>query len=277
MRTGDPVVRYRHAGFDLWLPLSHQLPYYRLWFPEYDLALGRLARAVAARHPEGSVVDIGANVGDSAAVIRSGCALPILCIEGDPRFFELLQRNAPALSPGVRLVQALVGDGAESAQVSLSASSGTARLVAGGETRLTSLQAILDREKLPEPVLVKIDTDGYDCRIVTANLALFERVHPTLFFEYDPAFYPPDFDAAGFFRGLANAGYDRLLVYENTGDFLLSLRLSDETALRDLHEHYRGRKSLRYADLCLFSEADEELADSFHESELAHFRAARGG
>ncbi|HEY2030290.1 MAG TPA: FkbM family methyltransferase [Myxococcales bacterium] len=275
VRTGDPLVRYRHAGFDLWLPLSHQLPYYRLWFPEYDLALGRLARAVAARHPEGSVVDIGANVGDSAAVIRSGCDLPLLCIEGDPRFFALLQRNAPALGADVRLVQALVGDGAESAQVSLSSSFGTARLVKGGEVRLESLQTILEREKLPTPGLVKIDTDGYDCRIVTANLTLLRRHKPVLFFEYDPAFYPHDFDALGFFRGLAAAEYDRLLVYENTGDFLLSLRLSDEAALRDLHEHYRGRKSLRYADLCLFSGADADLAASFHESELAHYRVAR--
>lgn len=277
VRARDPLVPYRHAGFTLWLPLSHQLPYYRLWFPEYDLALGRLAAAVAALHPAGSVVDIGANVGDSAAVIRSGCSLPLLCIEGDSRFFALLQRNAEALGPGVRLLQALVGDGAASAQVSLSSSLGTARLVPGGEARLESLEAILERERLANPVLVKIDTDGYDCRIVAANLALFARHHPTLFFEYDPAFYPEDFDALGFFRGLAQAGYDRLLVYENTGDFLLSLSLSDEDALRDLHEHYRARKSLRYADLCVFSRADAELARSFHESELAHYRAARAG
>jgi FkbM family methyltransferase len=277
--ASDPIVCYRHAGFDLLLPLSHQLPYYRLWFPEYDLALGRLAKAVAERYPQGSVVDIGANVGDSAAVVRAVCALPILCIEGEPRFFALLERNALRLGPAIHLARALVGDGSASAPASLTSRAGTARLVEGQvETRLESLESILAREPaLPPPALVKIDTDGFDCRIIESNGPLWERCKPTLFFEYDPAFYPASWDPQRMWDALVSIGYERLLAYENVGDFLVSLRLEDAATLRDLHEHFSGRRSLRYLDVCLFHARDRSLAASFHEGELAHFRGLRTG
>ena len=89
VRLGDPTVRYRVGAVELELPLSHELPFYQHDHPRYDRQLGAIAAELG-----GPVVDIGANVGDTAAAIRAESDVPILCVEGDPRFFALLERNA---------------------------------------------------------------------------------------------------------------------------------------------------------------------------------------
>ena len=87
---------------ELELPLSHELPFYQHDHPRYDRQLGAIAAELG-----GPVVDIGANVGDTAAAIRAESDVPILCVEGDPAFFALLERNARAIG-GVELERAFV-------------------------------------------------------------------------------------------------------------------------------------------------------------------------
>ena len=274
----DPLVTHRCGRFVIELPLSHRLPSYRWLFPDYDGALGRLAAAVWRHHPDSSVVDIGANVGDSAAIIRSSCPAPMLCVEGDARFFALLERNARALGPRIVLERTLVGAAAGTLAARLASRGGTARIVAAeGAPGLVvePLDAILARHpELPPPRLVKCDTDGFDLPIVEAGMPLWERLRPTLFFEYDPAFQSAT-DPRALWDALAGIGYDRILVWENTGDFLLSLGTGARDRLEEIHEFYRGRASLRYADLAVFHRDDGALADEVREGELRHFRSAR--
>jgi hypothetical protein len=40
-----------------------------------------------------AVVDVGANVGDTACIIKTAEEVPILCIEGDEYIFDFLQKN----------------------------------------------------------------------------------------------------------------------------------------------------------------------------------------
>ena len=230
VRLGDPLVRWPVAGIELLLPLSHELPFYRHDHPLYDRAVGRIAAEAG-----GPVVDIGANVGDTAAEIRSRSGVPILCVEGDDRFFALLQRNAPALAP-VELEHSFV-DAPALARVERSA--GTARVVEGGRpVRAKSLAHILEaHEAFAEPALVKIDTDGYDVPIVLANLELLERTKPVLFFEYDPHLGA----TPRVFEELRAIGYRRLDVYENTGEHVRSVDLPG-----DMHDG-----GARYADVCV--------------------------
>ena len=95
-------MRYRIGSVELELPLSHELPFYRHDHPRYDRQLGAIAAELG-----GPVVDVGANVGDTAAAIRAESGVPILCVEGDPRFFALLERNARMIG-GVELEHAFV-------------------------------------------------------------------------------------------------------------------------------------------------------------------------
>jgi FkbM family methyltransferase len=275
--TRDPTVLYDLVGFRLELPFSHELPYYRIVYPDYATNIARLARSVDEKYPGATVVDIGANVGDTAALIRSASTAPILCIEGDPVFFEILERNAARI-PGLHLAQVLVAGAATEVHAALTTGHGTGRVMTGGQStlRFEAVESILSRwSSLPAPKLIKIDTDGYDCEIISGSAAVWERLKPTLFFEYDPAFLPPTFDTNRFFGQLADVGYDRLFVYDNIGEFILSLPMAQRAAIEDLHYYYSGRGSARYADLAIFHRDDADLAERFRLSELAHFAQAR--
>src|ERR1043165_3157314 len=61
--------------------------------PGYGSQLGRLTSVVRQKHPKLGVVDIGANVGDTACIIKSAEDVPVLCIEGDEKSFAFLQKN----------------------------------------------------------------------------------------------------------------------------------------------------------------------------------------
>lgn len=238
--------------------------------------LARLAAAIADKYPVASIVDIGANVGDTAALVRSTSNAPVLCIEGDNRFFEFLRRNAGRI-PEVHLENTLVGAADQTVERTLITEGGTGRLTrrAGASTRLEALDTILHRwPSLVAPRLVKIDTDGFDCEIIAGAADTWSRLKPVLFFEYDPAYLATDFRPIPFFNILRDAGYGRALVYDNTGEFLISLGVDDAARLEDIHCFFSGRRHSRYADIAVFPTQDGDLAESFRRSELAYFAGA---
>ena len=235
VRLGDPTVLYRVGTIELELPLSHELPFYQHDHPRYDRQLGTIAAELG-----GPVVDVGANVGDSAAAIRAESEVPILCIEGDPKFFALLERNARRIGD-VELERAFVEGPARGR---LQRVAGTAHIVEGDEALASKpLAQILEgHPTFSRPALIKLDTDGMDIPILLANLALLEDLRPVLFFEYDPHIGA---DPAIFER-LREAGYRTADWYENTGEHVATVELPAH-----LHEDYVGHRGARYADVCV--------------------------
>jgi FkbM family methyltransferase len=246
IRLGDPSVRFDVGGTELFLPLSHELPFYRTDHPLYGEAVGRIAALLG-----GPVVDVGANVGDTAAIVRAHSDVPVLCVEGDDEFFGLLKRNTEQLGD-VELEHAFV-EAPRTGRVERGR--GTAR-VAPGVERLQSrpLAAILDdHPRFARPALLKLDTDGMDMSIVMANADLLGDLRPVLFFEYDPHLgAEPEV-----FATLCSKGYDRALVFENTGDYRESVELADRERLAALHREYTGHGGARYVDVCAMPEDTE--------------------
>jgi len=271
------LIEYRVGAFELLLPLDHALPRFQGAHPLYDTSLGRLAALVHRKYPQSSIVDVGANVGDTAALIRSSCPAPLLCIEGSARFFALLQINAQRLGERVILEHAMVGGEEGTTGATLRERAGTATLVRSTSktTWLVALDQILERHpELPAPKLVKIDTDGQDCPIVEGSMTLWDRVRPVLFFEYDPAFHE-DWSPLPMWNGLREAGYERVLVLENTGPYAHSLDLGDRAGLEDLHLAFSGHGGGRYADVAVFRGEDADLAGEFRLGELRAAMALR--
>ena len=271
LRVADPVVRYRVGSLELELPFSHQLPFHQRAHPAYDAAVGLLAGLVAAKYPQGTAIDIGANVGDTAALMRSACALPLLCIEGNETFLPFLRKNAAAMQ-GVEIEPSYLSDHTGSAAAEVSSGGGTARLTearAGGTVALSTLPDLLRRwPAFAHPALIKSDTDGFDCRILTASRPLLEAVTPVVYFEYDPSLGAPGSGGPAFFELLAACGFTRLLAWDNLGEYLVGLSLTDGRALEDLHDYAR-RRGDRFVDLAIFSARDEDLADAVRRHELA--------
>ena len=280
LRFGDPLVQWRLGPFALRLQLSHRLPSHFTYWPHYNRNLGRIAKVLYDCQPDLRAVDVGANVGDSVAVVRADAEFPVLCVEPDPRFFDLLKRNT-AQFRDVVLVQEYLGEGPAEVAGRLSLAGGTGHLEAGApqdETiQIRTLCDVLsEHPEFAGAKLVKIDTDGYDCKILRGAAPWLARSKPVLFFEYDPYFLSlQSDDGLSVFATLKQLGYSDLLIYDNVGKLISSERLDEDAALSRMHYEYcDGQRGGLYVDLCVFHGEDSELFAAALAAETEYFRAA---
>lgn len=277
----DPLVTYEMEGRKLVLPLSHDLPLIRKKHRDYSANLGRVGAAIAATRPDATAIDIGANVGDSVAILRRATNMPVLCVEGDPRFAAILRANLPALGSDIEIYEGFVGDATGTVPVTLRTGRGSGRLVSGPSGTVvatTSIESLLRAfPRFADPGLVKIDTDGFDIRILRGALPTLRQMtrKPVLFFEYDPALQQSSDDGLATLRDLQGAGYCKALVYDNVGDLMITADVADGSLWSELHAYFSGRGTAMYMDLCLFAGNDRDLFEVLRSSELAHFEATR--
>ena len=104
---------YKVGNHQILLPLNHLLDQYQAKWTRYDTVLGIVAQIVFEKYPESTAIDIGANVGDSAALINKYINIPILCIEGYPEFIPFLEYNAVQIG-NVQVAPYFIGNDGES-------------------------------------------------------------------------------------------------------------------------------------------------------------------
>ena len=276
----DPLVTYQIGQLPLRIRLSHQLPYYRRRFPQYSSNVGRIGAAMLEKYPDLSLIDIGANVGDTVAIVRELAHFPILCIEGSPAYLPLLRINVDHLAD-VEIEAGYVGGESGAVAASARTVDGTGYLAIGGSDQETILlrslyEIILRHPRFASSKLVKSDTDGMDCQILAGAADYLASMRPAIFFEYDPDLTArAGASAIRVFDVLKGAGYRQALVYENTGDLILLLDMEDNRLLADLDAFFSGHNGLRYADICAFHASDSDLALTLREKEFEFFRTLR--
>ncbi|HEY1832728.1 MAG TPA: FkbM family methyltransferase [Acidimicrobiales bacterium] len=241
------TVRRHVQGVDLYMPWSHRLPDFaraRSWYGQNLVAL-----AVALDHrgngPAGpmNVVDIGANIGDSAAQIIAQTNARVLCVEGDPYWAGYLHKNLDD-NPRAVLEEALLTPDEHSWGTSSPVrEKGTTRFVQDDSRQgaLPALSTRALRQKHPDfdrVRLIKSDTDGFDPVLVPAAAEAWRDSPPVLFFEFDPilANIAGDDEPGALWGKLAELGYSDLVIWDNTGDPLGQLpieRASEEGAFLD--------------------------------------------
>lgn len=269
----DPPVRYFLDNSEIQIPLSHQLPLIRCTYPNYATNIGKVAKVVKAKYPGLCMLDIGANVGDTVAIVRAFAFFPILCIDGDSRFFALLRSNTRAWE-AIDIVKVLIGDSSTAFAGSIRAAGGTAHLCQDDRSNesheMKTISELLDIfPAYASAKLIKLDTDGFDTRILKSQYELLGDLKPVLFFEYDPYFFEQmNDDGFLIFEGLRNVGYEIALVFENTGEFVMLVELRNEKLLEDLHQYYSHRYGTKYCDICVFHADDVELAWMIRSEEL---------
>src|SRR5262245_91240 len=92
-QASPPDKLHRIGDHEIMLTGQHELPLHQLHHKLYD----RFPISLGLSHRHGWVVDIGPNVGDSAAAFASGSPKQILCIEPVAHFYSLLEKNAARL------------------------------------------------------------------------------------------------------------------------------------------------------------------------------------
>ena len=259
------------------LPKGSQLNFYQRCFRRYDAALGDIATLLHAARPDLHAIDIGANVGDTAAVMRKQADIPVLCIEGDQRLLPVLRANCRQMGarvviepsfvgqPGMAVDVSRIGDAGRNASLVGAVVSGAAA-EAPGAARFASMRDIIARHPaFARAGLVKIDTEGFDFDIIRDAADFLADVRPVVFFEYAPSFRPDTPDAGpATLRQLAALGYRRFLYYDNFGNFLVSVAADDVEQCLDLHAYLAGNQRhgtvVHYFDICAFHERDLDLA-----------------
>lgn len=252
------------------LPRRHMLDWLRLNHQRYDMPLADVSGLVVRKYPGASMIDIGANVGDTAAFMTATDAVPILCVEGNPEYLPFLKRNLNAISKHSEIVSAYVGatDGAMAGRIM--ASHGTAKLVDGdGNVPTRSLPSILeDYPKFKQARLIKIDTDGQDAKIITGAIETLSAMKPVIFVEYYPLGAPEvATECREMLLALAAIGYSNFHVFDNFGNHMLRLPASQlDHHMRSLNAYVRStqkdlRPSLFYYDICAFPSDDTDLSD----------------
>ncbi|HXG27925.1 MAG TPA: FkbM family methyltransferase [Nevskiales bacterium] len=255
--------RLRCGNFEIEAPPEHILPQLQPTQPFRDLNIGIAAKYLGAKYPGATLVDVGANIGDTAAMMATHASNPLLLIEGSDYFFAYLQRNAARLPNETRLHNCLIGDG-KSLSGNLQYWGGTAYFVespgaAGIATRTLSEVAG------DTACFVKIDTDGFDFRIIAASLSWLARVQPGVLFENTIRKLQDLQDAEDTFARLADAGYAHYVVWDDTGLHMLSTSSLREIA--DLNRYlykiwsYDGRRSIYNYDVLCLSERDRDVYD----------------
>ena len=224
------------------------------------------------------MIDIGANVGDTATIVKSKADIPILCIEGEKNFIALLHRNTKNFQ-NIFIEESFVGD-ENFIKGNYIYSKGSGKIVESENQSgiyFKTLQQILsDYPEFLKSKLLKIDTDGFDCRIIKNEIGLLTETKPVIFFEYDPFLHNKSKDdGLSVFDLLLKAGYSTALFYENTGDYLLTTELDNKNLIADLHYYFSGRKTELYCDIAVFHKEDSDLANRLREIEIKYFSYIR--
>lgn len=267
----DPLIIYPIKGHQLKLPLSHALPLVLQYYPDYANNLARLAGCIHTKYPDLKIIDIGANIGDSVFIIRNKVSCPILCIEGDPVFFKILQTNT-ADCKDVVIRQVFIGDNDAIANKELVVVSGTAHFMdSSSSTEFKKLSSVLHEEsQFSQSKLLKIDTDGFDLAIIRGSIDFIELAKPILFFEYDPFFLKNQKeDGISIFSLLQTLGYHSIIIYDNFGRYLISLPLTETNQIADMHGYLLNRLGDYYYDICAVQTADLEIIQQLREIELS--------
>jgi FkbM family methyltransferase len=273
----DPLIDLSIGKKKIKVNLSHQLPEILKKFPEYNLNIGRLTSYIEHSISGLTVIDIGANVGDTVAFIRNYSNAPILCIDGDEHFITILKQNT-LKDNNVSICKAIVGKEDKTEKIKIKTEKGTGHIEASSTPiEIRTLDSILNQfPSFKSSKLLKTDTDGFDTWILRSCENYLRTIKPILFFEFDPHFIRSNHDDPfSFIDYLKGTGYKFLIFYTNIGDYLFGCSIDEKEIIDQLIHYYSGRRVEMFLDICAFQAVDETLFRKTMEKEVEHFQQVR--
>lgn len=274
------LINYKIGKFTIYIPILDQLPRYQKKYPNYLTNPGRIAMHIKEKYPNLTCINIGANVGDTVAILRNKAYFPILAVEPNDYFYEILKKNIKQFSD-VYIKKAFLSDSNKTIDGHMIREYGSATFVRTKEKGHTEIAKTLidilnEYLSFNNSKLVIIDTDGFDCKIIRGARDWLSEIKPVIFFEYDPCELSKQLDDGfSIFRTLSFLGYENLMIYSNIGEYICSVNIKNETLLKDIHEYFSGRNSYSYCDICVFSGEDLDLFNKIRLSEIEYFRCTR--
>jgi FkbM family methyltransferase len=261
-------------------PLEHRLDTYRAASPLYDRRLPLLSRLIAESRETASIIDVGANIGDTVALCRmAGCQAPFIAIEPSEQYFAFLEANRNALPEmfgNVRTLRAFIGRGNE--RLSILEHAGTARsrgieAAAGSTGENAPCTLSLDRVTDLDVSLIKVDTDGYDSEILSGSIEFLRRIRPVIWAEAEVNNAADVQSWSQLCADLAES-HPLICIFDNFGFLITSGAVRDKQAtLMDLLVYTRRQRTSRtknmpaptiyYVDVVFFPVSQTRVYESF--------------
>jgi FkbM family methyltransferase len=252
LRLPDKPVRRTIRGVEMTLPRRHGLPHFARPGSPYAANLVDLARLIADKEGTVCVLDVGANIGDSALFVLDQAPAFVVCVEPDPQWQDYLETNVGHLDNVVVEPSVLVApDAADISLQIVHQDVGTSQVQqtseGAGLPTITTDELLARHPQLADVRLVKSDTDGFDVMLVPALARTFLASKPVLFFEFDPRptrLATPDLEPNGIWQVLLDLGYESAVVWDNGGSLIgpaPTAELEERSAvLDDLTPEERG-------------------------------------
>ncbi|MEN9520867.1 MAG: hypothetical protein RLZZ381_3455, partial [Cyanobacteriota bacterium] len=267
--------QYKVARHTRFFPHNHKLEQYQNTWKLYDRILGIIAKYVFTKYPRTTAIDIGANVGDTAALIQEFQPIPTLCIEGNPEYFSFLKQNAQIIG-NIAIAYCFIGQDGETVDLEkIVSQNGTTSIIhAVGKSgqyisTMYSLGFVLENfSNFKNSKILKIDTDGLDLEIITKSKGVIGKLKPVIYFEYDISFNTKNnsfSDALNIINFLIDLGYRRFMIFDNFGNHISSFCDYDKRHFFDLINYlfsnlYKsGQPAIYYFDICAFHEEDVDI------------------
>lgn len=252
------------------IPVNHRLLLYSHLYKNYSTNLRRVSSYIGRKYKSFCAIDVGANIGDSAILIRQGSNPSLICIEGDNRYASLLHTNLKSYTK-TKILEVFVGERKTSVKASVVTNFGTGTISYNSDALLDvdCLDNIIKTKKSIK--LLKIDTDGYEYSIIKGSKKLISSHKPVLFVEFDRNRYKlhgeSDFD---FITKMYNWGYKYFLIYDNFGKLIQGYHMKKPLQIKDFKKMFNYKKA-DYYDLVLFTGNDVDLYNLSLKEEREYF------
>lgn len=275
--------RYLFGKTILDIPDGHKIREIHKQDGLYDRAFGFILEAISRRAPDSVFLDVGANIGDTAALMAGYVGNPIVSVEGGEDFLPFLRSNVAMLGPQVSLIEQFVrSESLTGSRLRYNSGLGTGALQLSADDdglddqRFISVRDLLDEASArgPRIGLIKSDTDGVDGFLMLDYLA---RTDCPLFFECDTVNtiggIPSPWPAV--FQMLSDRQYS-VVVYDNFGLPVCVADSDPGTILRDLsgyiHMQYCTQPiRLYYLDVWAFPRSASGIFESVAQQARARF------
>jgi FkbM family methyltransferase len=270
----NSLVTIRVGRYSIQAPRASQMATLYHDTPDYMSELASLVSLLKKKYPSLSAMDIGANIGDTACIIKSAADIPVICIEGDDSTFRLLEQNLRQFQ-NVTAHKLFLGEKSGNMAATFEKSGWNATIKPGqfpaAQTiNISSLDDFLATQAIPSPCkLLKIDAEGFDCSIIRGATKFIRQSRPALMFEYNrdnmSAIGEKGLETLAMLRDL---GYSEVAFHDCNGRFFTGAALSNDLLVRDLLDYADGRDgSIYYFDLAMFHQEDADIAREFISAE----------
>lgn len=176
---------------------------------------------VAKRAPL-TLIDVGAAVGDTVFLLQSnmpGAFEKVLCIDGDEEFFSYLQQNTRQF-PFVECINTLLSERSQLENSLVRIHAGTASAQGDLKIQSVTLDELIEERNIQQVDVLKIDTDGFDGKVLAGAVHTIKTHKPSIIFEWHPILiHKTNNSFEESFKILHESGYSHFTFFTKYGNF----------------------------------------------------------